>query len=255
MNTFSRKFLIFLMFSTILFINSCSEDLDLSGAESFQVYGTNSKTGQLSILDTVLEKLIFAQSAFAATGGNPASIKVKIYSMHISQNPDCSMPVELFDNGTIPETKELVGGTLLGQGTPEDGTYTCIIIKMSDFMVFKPDTIAVNLHPGCTDTDNEYTFDIYRDGDENDGTWNDINGESIDATGTPSSPGEDIVYLFASTDPSLVSSNIGVNINQTMTLTSTLIAPGDTTLFVDFTDKVTDYSGLCWVEAPEVGFQ
>ena len=115
-------------------------------------------------------------------------------------------------------------------------------------------------HAGCQDTTTEYTFDIYRNGDDDDGDWIDMDGESIDATGSKGTPGQDTIFVFASTVVSSIRANVVVpNNNQTAELTEALIVPNQTTYYWDATDGIDNSeensTNYCWVENVTSGFR
>src|SRR6185436_17647901 len=131
--------------------------------------------------------------------GSPTEFKITLYKIYISENADCSDPVLLTNYGSSGEQFDLFTNPTLFSGSPADGTYHCMILEFNDVMKFKADDEAVTAHAGCEDTDTEYSFDVYRDGEPDDGLWLDIDGNAIDATGTPADPSNDHAFAYAST--------------------------------------------------------
>jgi hypothetical protein len=74
-------------------------------------------------------------SAFAA--GDPSSLKVKVYAVYASTSALCTSPTQVFLNNT-GEYVDFLSGPTLGGGDLPDGTYNCIIIKMSDIIKHTP---------------------------------------------------------------------------------------------------------------------
>jgi hypothetical protein len=186
-----------------------------------------------------------------AASGSPTYVAVKILGIWLSENTDCSDPVLVKENSAADYVDMTENPTLI-EGSPADGTYNCLIVKQSDNIRFKADQTAVDAHAGCADTDTTYTFDTAREGS----TLVDLDGTVTNATGTAATPGEDTQYVFITTDPTALSSPYS---DHGMTLTSALEVPGNLTLYVDFTDQISnntdDGGNYCWVEQPAVGFR
>ncbi len=99
--------------------------------------------------------------------GDPASLTIKMYSLYVSANEDCSSPVLVTDHGSSGAEKDFSAGPTLFEGTPANGTYKCLIVNMSDWLKFKSNSVG----PLCNLT-TEYDMDIYRDGTATDSeTW------------------------------------------------------------------------------------
>ena len=192
--------------------------------------------------------------AHAAPEGSPTSTTLSIYSVWLSPNTDCTSPVLVDDNGATPVEHELFAAPDLISGSPADGVYNCMILEMDDTLMFQADTTAVAAHAGCVDTTTEYTFDIYRDGESDDGQWIDTAGALINATGSVTTPGTDKVAIFITTDKATLSAlPNGPHENQMVTLTNAITVPTTVTLFWDFTDTVDENDGQCWLEGADVG--
>ncbi len=181
----------------------------------------------------------------ATCHGSPTSMSIKLYAAHVSTSDDCSGAVKIADHGTSGKTINL-GVDKLIEETPADGTYKCLILEMSDNLSFVPDSTAVAAFTECQSGATS-TFDIYRT-DSGD-TWKDMMGTTITATGTSSTPGDDRVVVYATTSAAaVIAGSMAPHTNQTITLTSSLTVPGNTTFYVDFRDGITASGGLCKIE-------
>jgi hypothetical protein len=246
MHTFlSRRALNIMSLIGFLILSSCG-----AGGASFTVYGSSTSPSA-----SVNRALVTSQPAFL---GTPTKLVMSVYALWLSPNTDCSDAVEVENYGDTPEDFDLIDSPTLFSGTPTPGTYQCLIMKISDNITFRSDATGVADNPSCVSTTTDHVFDIYRDDSGDDGTWIDIDGNTIAATGAVGDPGDDIVYIFGSTTPAdLVAA--GVSVNQLLPLNSALTLPGSATFVFDFTDQVstnnntgTDY---CWVEGPEMSFE
>jgi hypothetical protein len=93
--------------------------------------------------------------------------------------------VTVFSNTTPTEVDFLVAPTL-GSGNPPDGTYQCIIIKMSDTIKFKPTTNDSFCQGGT-----EYTTEVCQSTEFT---------QVPDTVGTTAcKTGPDVVYLYLTT--------------------------------------------------------
>lgn len=227
---------------------SCSDD-DEDSSNGFAIVGSTS-----SVSSFVPKILVNA--------GSPTSFKLTVYKAYLSTSATCSNPVLLQDYGASGSEFNMFEAPTLFSGTPSGGTYNCLILEISDNLKIKVDATAVTTHAGCVDSTTEYTHDIYRQGDPDDGSWIDINGSAVDATGSRPAPGADRIFAFASTSASaagVVANGVAVHANQWMPLSGALTAPGQVTYFWDATDGIsnandggTDY---CVIEEVTQGFR
>lgn len=183
---------------------------------------------------------------------NASSLKLQVYSVMLSTSPQCTSPVTVFSNATPTEVDFLVAPTL-GSGNPPDGTYQCIIIKMSDTIKFTPTSNDVFCQGGM-----EYTTDVCQTGEFT---------RAPDAGGfaTPCSTGAaDLVYLYLTTGrsgsgggnaflqpPAPNNTTYGVN------LTSPLVVSGAATakFVVTAAGAVVGSLGSCDMNPPVFGFK
>lgn len=224
----------------LFFLSSCSSDSSSGGSTStFKV-------------NTSLSSTRAASRTCGAGGivctGSPLSLTFKIYQAWVSPNADCSSPVEVANNGASGADVSLGVDTLI-QGSPPDGTYRCLILKASDNLRFVPNSTAVTAFPGVCSTGVTSTFDIYRTDSGDAGLWKDKDGNAIAASGVGNTPGDDTVFIYATTNAASVTGGaIGAHSNQTVTLTGNLVVPGNTTFYIDFADGITGSTAICKIE-------
>ena len=210
----------------ILFILSCGEDAGSGAAAAFKVYGAPNSSSVTSD---------------DAGYGSPNYLTVKLYTVWLSANTDCTNPVVLQDYGTDGKTFNMFDNPLLGAGNPTNGTYNCMIVKQSDTSTFKPEISHNNCVAGQI-----YTYDI--------ATASARGLVDKDMNPITTTDGEDIVYVFATMDAAALEAR-GVPAAQIINLTSAFVSPGKTTLVLDFTNQVTEVSGKCWLDKSTVSFK
>lgn len=141
-----------------------------------------------------------ASAAHAAT--NPTVATVRLYKAYMSASGDCSSPSTFFDAASDPTTYpsgyaevDMVTGPTIGQGTIADGTYPCVIFKMSDQLTFRP---LANDGTACV-AGTAYTIDICSShgGATTPSTKNPETGLTISCTEADGS--EDVVWVYVST--------------------------------------------------------
>lgn len=197
---------------------------------------------------------LFGANAMAL---DASSLKLKVYSVMVSTSPLCTSPVTVFSS-SVPTEVDFLASPTLGSGSPPDGTYHCVIIKMSDNIKFKPTASSGSCSAGT-----EYTADVCRS--DNGGTTRapDAGGAASNCTGTDASASPDIVYLYLTTNttagsggntflqPTSSSSTNGIN------LTSPLVISGRATskFVVNATGKVDGTNAACGMNPPVFGFQ
>ncbi len=97
-----------------------------------------------------------ALAAPAPGGGDPASLKVKVYGVYASTSPQCTNPIQVFLK-TTGDYVDLLQNPTLGGGDLPDGTYECVIIKMSDVIKHTPKVTDSTCVAGT-----EYTGEVCR---------------------------------------------------------------------------------------------
>jgi hypothetical protein len=180
------------------------------------------------------------------SSGDPASLTIGMYALYISQNDDCSSPILVDDYGTTAADKDMVANPVLFTGTPDSGSYRCVMIKMSDVLRMKPATTFGSCVAGT-----EYSGDIYREGETD---WVDVNMDPIVGTGTDDAPADDRVTIFMTRDTSATIAR-GISTNQTITLGSDLVVPATTTFFWNGQGSVVTGGGQCGINPGHPSFQ
>lgn len=178
--------------------------------------------------------------------GDPATFTLGMYAMWISQNDDCSAPVLVADYGSVSQPKQMLNGPILFAGSPPDGTYRCLVIKMSDVLAMTPATTFGDCVAGTN-----YSGDIYRDGDS---SWVDVDGNMIIGTGTDSIPVDSKVTLFLTRD-TVAAIARGTSPNQTLQLDSNLEVPSVSTFVWDGRGSVISGYGQCGLNPGRPSFQ
>ncbi len=186
-------------------------------------------------------------SIYGTPVGAPATMSVTMYKLYLSPNADCSAAVEAQTYGANGAVKDFTASPTLFQADVAPGSYPCVAINMSDVVGFTSDTDSL----GCR-TGTPYTIDIYRP--ESQEIWLDVNGDTLVATGTDSTPSNDRPWIFFATDTAAVMA-AGYSHGQVIALTNALVAPSTATFVWDATDAVVDENGRCGMEPGVPSFQ
>lgn len=194
----------------------------------------------------------------AAFGADASSLKIKVYSVRFSTSTLCTNAVTVFDK-TTPDEVDFLSVPTIGGGDLADGTYNCIIIKMSDNIKFK--TAAAT---GTCAANTEYTLDLCR----TDGNGSSIapDGTTIPCTGTwDGTKGDDTIYLYITTNtnaptnpsgdtfkiPNDTDSTRGIKLGAALTIAGTTKSK----FVVNATGKVTGDLSSCDMNAPLFSFE
>lgn len=159
-----------------------------------------------------MKKLIFTLAflliaAPVMAGVNATSTVVKLYKAYASTSGLCTNPVVFLnaeaDTATYPngysETDFASANNTVGTGTIADGTYNCVIFKVSDNVTFVPET---NEGASCV-AGTSYTIDVCRDfGAGAASIYNPETGAT-----TTCSDNEDTVWVYISTYATNTSGN------------------------------------------------
>ncbi len=201
--------------------------------------------------------LCLALLAPAALALDASSVKLSVYAVMLSTSPLCSSPVTVFSNPT-PVDVDFLSGPTLGKGSPADGSYNCVIIKMKDLIRFKPSCSA-----GSCLADTEYTIDVCRSDNSGSTAAPDASGAPIACTGTDTAPAADTVYLYLTTNSSAGSG--GQTFSQPtstvsgngLNLTAPLVISGNakSKFVVNASGKVDGSHGPCGMNPPVFGFE
>ncbi|MEO8451883.1 MAG: hypothetical protein ABI647_18980 [Gemmatimonadota bacterium] len=179
-----------------------------------------------------------------AQWGGAVSLPITFYALLISPNADCSAPVlvQEFPGG---EVKDFMLNPVLFEGSPANGSYQCVIFKMSDVLRVTPSTSF-----GACHVNTEYAGDIYKDGETD---WKDEHGSAIVGHGSEEAPVDDHVALFLTRSPEAALAR-GISPHQTLQLLSNLIVPGQSTFTLDASNAVLSAGGFCGIQPPQPSF-
>jgi hypothetical protein len=161
-------------------------------------------------------------NTLAAATGDPASVRIGMYALWISPNGDCSSPVLVQDYGSTGSVKDFVQSPVLFSADATEGTYQCLIIRMSDVVGFTPATTFGNCTAGT-----DYEQDIYREGESD---WKDADLNPIIGTGTDQTPSNDRISLLITTDTTAALTR-GFSPHQILLLASPLAVPAASTFY------------------------
>lgn len=204
--------------------------------------------------------------AYAAV--DPTELNISIYKMYVSDSEDCSNPITVFDAETdsslfpfgFSEQNVLTDPTF-GEGSIENGTYPCIIFKMSDIINFTPEETEGNCIAGTP-----YELDVCVDRGQGAPVTNAETGETFECSATidESVP----IWLYVSTGATSSGGGEGSNPMEPPTgagdaehginLGSALVVNGALTavLVVDGNGKITTNSeGECEMQPPVFSFE
>lgn len=212
-------------------------------------------------LFTSVLSLAHLAGAFAVQ--TPSYVNTTMYAFAVSKNADCSEPIVVFESPQgVPV--DMTQSPTIGGGSVPDGTYPCVIMKMSDQIKFK----VPNTELGCQ-ANTEYTINIcntnggsgYQPMTISGGTA--TFGSTTACRGTFSQTGtayEDIVPIFMSTiSPSSGSDTFMRPTSTTygIQLTNPLVISGSKAVkfIMNFNNAVTGSASGCDCNAPTFGFQ
>ncbi|WP_295760700.1 hypothetical protein [Undibacterium sp.] len=187
---------------------------------------------------------------------NASSLKLKVYAIMLSTSPLCTNPFTVFSS--IGTEVDFLTSPTLGSGNPPDGTYNCVIIKMSDNIKFTPSTSG-----GACVGGTEYVAETCST--NNHGTSNAPDVATVSTcTGTDAAPVPDIVYLYLSTNPLAgtggntflqpgnTSSTSGIHLSAPLVIAGSARSK----FVVNATGSVDGTSGgSCGMNPPAFGFQ
>ncbi len=186
-----------------------------------------------------------------------SSLKVSVYSVMLSTSSLCTSPITIFSSATATEVDFLAAPTL-GSGNPPDGTYNCVIIKMSDIIKYTPSTSS-----GACASSTEYTGDVCRA--DNNGTTiaPDFSGPATNCTGTSATASADVVYMYLTTNASAGTGGntfmqpLNANSTNGINLAAPLVIAGTakSKFIVNAAGKIDGSSGYCGMNPPVFGFQ
>ena len=208
-------------------------------------------------MKSIVELAAAALCSANAMALDASSLKLQVYSVMLSTSAQCTSPVTVFSSATATEVDFLAAPTL-GSGNPPDGTYQCVIIKMSDLIKFTPSATA-----GLCTAGTQYTADVCRT--DNSGTTQapDALGAPSACSGTDAAPVSDAVHLYLTTNPAAGSGGntflqpTDATSTNGLHLTAPLVIAGTakSKFVVNATGKVGSDSIGCGMNPPVFGFQ
>lgn len=164
------------------------------------------------------------QSGPGVLTGDPAALPIGMYALYISPNPDCSNYTLVEDYGTQAAVKDFLQNPTLFSGSPAAGSYSCVGVKLSDVITFRPKSTF-----GFCDSTVTYKQDIYRadnvSSTDSSTYWRDIDMHAIAAHGTDAVPVDDHVLILFTRDTA-AALHRGFNSGQTIQLGASLVVPG-----------------------------
>jgi hypothetical protein len=183
-----------------------------------------------------------ARGAQAANVGDPSYVGLKVYEMRVSANSDCSNSIRVFSNAS-PSYQDFTQTPDVGAGAVPNGTYPCVMLKMSDQLNVTP---GFNSDGGNCLTTSPFTLDIAR---------GDPTQDPVTGTQTATAVGEDIVWLYLSTtggdaDAPWIPSNA-------LRLVSPFVVTAERTgtFVTNFAGQVVDNGSMCDCNPPEFTFR
>ena len=192
-----------------------------------------------------------------ASALDASSLKLQVYSVMLSTSPQCTSPVTVFSS-TTPTEVDFLATPTLGSGNPPDGTYHCVIIKMSDLIKFTPSTTA-----GLCSASVQYTADVCRADNGGITQAPDAVGAPNACAGTDAAPVSDAIHLYLTTNASagtggnIFMQPMGPASTNGLNLTAPLVIAGaaKSKFVVNATGKVGDDGVACGMNPPVFGFQ
>lgn len=191
-------------------------------------------------------------------GKDPASLKLKVFGVYASTSAQCTNPIKVFLR-TTADYVDMLQNPTLGGGDLPDGTYNCVIIKMSDVIKHTPKETDESCIAGT-----EYSGEVCRAGGEG-GLATALDGSPITCTGdgTSAGVGDDTLFMFMTTDPSASTGGRafelpltpgdgkGIKLGSPLVISSTSRAK----FVVDASGGVVSGGGECGINAPKFSFE
>ena len=172
------------------------------------------------ILFMTVAALLVSPSLMAVPVGT-SKAEMKLYKAYISANGDCSSPTVFYNaeedmdnrvqdaSGNYYIVYDLDVGAIIAEAAIAEGTYNCVIIKVTDYLTFSPD--AVEAEPCESDNTPEdlvcicdpaedYTIDVCWDTDDSGAgapVYDPENGTTGNCTAGIGT--EDVVWIYIST--------------------------------------------------------
>lgn len=189
----------------------------------------------------------YFNTAWGSDAGDPSAVNMKIYKTWVSANTDCSEATLIYSESN-PSYQNMVDNPTLGTATVPNGTYPCVVIKMSDVITGTPNYTSTSGH--CTPS-TAIQIDVFRSPD----TSTCPDSTNVNGSGSDASPIEDGPCLYMSTVGN--NSNVGWLPNSPFPLTTPFVVTSATngTFVADFSGKILDQGGECGIDPPVFGFR
>lgn len=223
-----------------------------------------------TVFTLVVALLCFVSvSAYGDWTGDPSHVKITIYGVAVSSHVDCSNAIG-FNYAGGKEIDFVEGDTIFSQNL-SDGTYPCVMLKMSD---------KIKVTPATTSGDNICQAGVESEqvicSPANSGTYTPItinSDNSVTFGSNTACTGDDIVTLFLSTASSHSGNNVPYAFNRPISsnsancdgdelecgvnIANAFVVSGTTTgtFVVNFSGAVDVQDGECAVEAPIFNFR
>ncbi len=201
----------------------------------------------------MLALTLVSGSAFAVTGGvSPSYVNVKVYEVRAAQNADCSGGITIYQTGA-PAYQNWSSNPTIGSGALPNGTYNCLMIRMSDQIHYSPSTTDGSWTHGVCTVGTDYVLDVAHNdtGVDPDGTTHVFGSQGTDNT----------PWLYIRTGGRDSQDSSAWKPTEGLALTTPLVVSGDRsqTMVMDFTNQVSEvFDGGTWscgCEAPTMGFR
>ncbi len=195
---------------------------------------------------------LLSSAGFAdiSNGVDPGYVRVKVYEVRVSPNADCTAGITVFRDAA-PSFSDWTNSPTIGSGAIPNGSYPCIMMKMSDNIHYSPASTHASWTHGACVVGTDYTLDVGHDETATD-------PEGISTTLGPRGT-DNLVWLY-----------IHQGANRALStwvpaggleLTNPLVVSGDrsNTMVFDFSSKVgEEFDGAAWqcgCDAPTMSFR
>lgn len=270
-----------LLSSLLLLLIACGEnppapsglDQKENAVHNFEVYASTSILGDIfdngsradrsrnnSVKgDTQLCRDRVSTCCVPGSNCSPLEIKLKVFKAWISSRADCANAFLIADNEERPLLLDLLQNPLLLKSAPAPGTYRCLILKISDTFIFKPNNNSSYLLPNCH-VDQEVSFDYFRS-DQAVGSFYDFeNHAQVVAEGKVDGVVEQAIQLFFTTDPQMLAGDPLMNKKQIISLYAPITIKGGpaskNVFFMNFTNSIyEDKAQICSLDNINIGFR
>ena len=183
-------------------------------------------------------------------GGDPESLNVTVFRLWLSPNADCSEKVLVRNYGSDGNSVNVLKDYGLAGATPPEMEVRCVILKVSDNIVFVPNAAAVAANPICI-ANKAYTVDLYRT-DSSAPSFVDEEGVAVAARGTVATAVEDQLVYFFTTSTASLSSSLNPNAQQMFQLSGALSTEAKLYFYADFNGLVDNLSSKCYMTSGDL---